>query len=65
MLSLSQPLLVRPVQVQDPAGQVIYDKRAQKQGQFAFTAKTSGDYKACFTTKGERWPGLTSKACAL
>jgi emp24/gp25L/p24 family/GOLD len=30
----------------------MYDKKGLAKGQFAFTTKEDGDYKACFTAKG-------------
>jgi p24 family protein delta-1 len=39
-------------QVEDPAGSVLYEKKDVTQGQFAFTTKEDGDFKACFTAKG-------------
>lgn len=40
------------VQVEDPGGSVLYEKKDVTQGQFAFTTKEEGDFKACFTAKG-------------
>jgi hypothetical protein len=31
---------------------VLYEKKDVTQGQFAFTTKEDGDFKACFTAKG-------------
>uniref|UniRef100_A0A7S1SV81 GOLD domain-containing protein n=1 Tax=Tetraselmis chuii TaxID=63592 RepID=A0A7S1SV81_9CHLO len=39
------------VKVEDPNGVVLYEHMAVKEGTFAFTSKTAGDYKTCFTAK--------------
>lgn len=36
------------VRVEDPAGVVLHETRGQSKGQFAFTSKTQGEYRACF-----------------
>lgn len=36
------------VRVEDPEAHVISDKKGESTGQFAFTTKTAGEYKACF-----------------
>lgn len=36
------------VRVEEPQGVVITDQRARSNGQFAFTSKVAGEYKACF-----------------
>ncbi|GMH33236.1 hypothetical protein BSKO_01070 [Bryopsis sp. KO-2023] len=36
------------VQVEDPKGKLLHDKR-DSSGQFTFTTKVAGEYKACFT----------------
>lgn len=50
-VSKSNPekLVALNVKVEDPKGVVIYNQASQVSGQFAFTSKVSGDYKACFT----------------
>ena len=40
-------------QVEDPHGQMVHEVQQKFEGQFAFTTKTAGEYKACFTVKGE------------
>ena len=37
------------LQVQDPKGVVLHSSEGQEPAQFAFTATTAGDYRACFT----------------
>ena len=44
---------VLAVQVEAPSGTVLYDQKGLQSGQFAFTTKEDGDFKACFTAKGE------------
>lgn len=46
--------LIRSVhrQVEDPSGHALFEKRGLSSGQFAFTTKEDGDFKACFTAKG-------------
>lgn len=39
------------VRVEDPAGLTLHEARGQAKGQFAFTSKTAGEYKACFTVQ--------------
>ena len=39
-------------QVDGPLSGVIYEKKEVSEGQFAFTAKVAGEYKACFTVRG-------------
>lgn len=41
-----------PPQVTDPGHSVLHSAKAQPKGQFAFTSKSAGEYKACFTTAG-------------
>lgn len=43
---------VLAVQVEAPSGTVLYDQKGLQSGQFAFTTKEDGDFKACFTAKG-------------
>ncbi|GBF95257.1 hypothetical protein Rsub_08288 [Raphidocelis subcapitata] len=38
------------VLVTDHSHQVLHQSKAQSSGQFAFTSKSAGEYKACFTT---------------
>ena len=38
------------LQVTDPGHSVLHSSKAQPKGQFAFTSKIAGEYKACFTT---------------
>ena len=40
------------VQVMDPQETVLYSRQNEEKGTFGFTSKTSGDFKACFTTRG-------------
>ena len=40
-------------QVEDPLGRTMFEKKASADGQFSFTTKEDGDYKACFTTRGQ------------
>lgn len=47
----SANLVPMTVKVEDPAGTVLYEKKDVTQGQFAFTTKEDGDFKACFTAK--------------
>ena len=42
-------------------GTVLFDKRGVSSGQFAFTTKEDGDYKACFTAKGRLQAGGLSR----
>lgn len=51
----AQPLLqcFATLQVSDQNNAALYTGRAQEKGQFAFTSKAAGEYKACFTTAGE------------
>lgn len=44
---LDQPVYV-DVRVEDPAGVVLHETRQQAKGQFAFTSKVQGEYRACF-----------------
>ncbi|KAG2484932.1 hypothetical protein HYH03_016318 [Edaphochlamys debaryana] len=37
------------VKVEDPHGAVLHESNGKSDGQFAFTAKTAGEYKACFS----------------
>jgi len=39
------------VKVEDPLGHPLFEKRGGSSGQFAFTTKEDGDFKACFTAK--------------
>ena len=39
-------------QVEDPLGHVLFTKHGTASGQFAFTTKEDGDFKACFSAKG-------------
>ncbi|MEW5301731.1 MAG: hypothetical protein WDW38_008360 [Sanguina aurantia] len=39
------------VKVDDPSGAVVHETNGKAEGQFAFTAKVSGEYKACFAVK--------------
>lgn len=39
------------IKVEEPSGRVLYEKRGISSGQFAFTTKEDGDFKACFTAK--------------
>lgn len=41
------------MQVDDPYSAAVYEKHSVSDGQFVFTTKTGGEYKACFTAKGE------------
>lgn len=45
-------------QVEDPNGAVVHETNAKAEGQFAFTAKVPGEYKACFSVKGVLTSGL-------
>lgn len=46
-----QPELV-DVRVEDPHGHAVYEERGKSgPGQFAFTTKTAGEFKACFTVR--------------
>jgi hypothetical protein len=38
---------------------VLHDTRAKSNGQFVFTTKAAGEYKACFVVHGKRrkWQG--------
>ena len=49
------------MQVEEPSGRVLYEKRGISSGQFAFTTKEDGDFKACFTAKGT----LNKSSCDL
>lgn len=40
------------VQVEDPHSAVLHESHGKTDGQFAFTTKSAGEYKACFTVKG-------------
>eukprot|EP00983_Pelagomonas_calceolata_P042160 1138376-Pelagomonas_calceolata.AAC.4 len=40
------------VQVEGPHSGVLYEKKDVSEGQFAFTAKIGGEYKACFSVRG-------------
>ena len=40
------------IQVEDPLGHVLFEKKETTSGQFAFTTKEDGDFKACFSAKG-------------
>jgi hypothetical protein len=42
------------LQVEDPLGHVLFTKHGTASGQFAFTTKEDGDFKACFSAKGAR-----------
>ena len=37
------------IKVEAPSGEIVYEKSNQLSGDFVFTAKEAGDYKACFT----------------
>jgi hypothetical protein len=39
--------------VEDPSGVVLFEESAKEKGTFAFTTKKAGDYKTCFTAKGQ------------
>ncbi len=47
------PNTTPPTQVTDHTHAVLHSAKAQPKGQFAFTAKSAGEYKACFTAPGE------------
>ena len=53
--------MLRFPQVEDPSGHTLFEKRGLSSGQFAFTTKEDGDFKACFTAKGARHLGGTSR----
>lgn len=50
----------RPTQVEDPHLAVLHEVQQKAEGQFAFTTKVAGEYKACFTVRGERPSGWWS-----
>jgi hypothetical protein len=39
-------------QVEDPHNQLLHENHGKSEGQFAFTTKVAGEYKACFTVRG-------------
>lgn len=41
-----------PMQVMNPNDEVLHTQQALAKSSFGFTAKMSGDYKACFTARG-------------
>jgi hypothetical protein len=41
------------MKVMDPNDRVVYQQSAKAKGTFGFTAEHAGDYKACFTCRGE------------
>jgi len=58
------------VQVEGPHAGVIYEKKEVSEGQFAFTAKVAGEYKACFSVRGadtvvKRAKRLTDTLCLV
>jgi len=42
------------LQVEGPHAGILYEKKDVSEGQFAFTAKFAGEYKACFSVRGAR-----------
>jgi emp24/gp25L/p24 family/GOLD len=40
------------LQVTDPKNKIVYEKKGELDGRFAFTTTETGDYKACFTARG-------------
>ena len=42
-------LAFKTIKVEAPSGEIVYEKSNQLSGDFVFTAKEAGDYKACFT----------------
>ncbi|EFJ44742.1 hypothetical protein VOLCADRAFT_82736 [Volvox carteri f. nagariensis] len=46
---LNQPSPPVTVKVEDPHGTVLHEATGKTEGQFAFTSKTAGEYKACFS----------------
>jgi len=55
-------------QVEDPLGHVLFTKHGTASGQFAFTTKEDGDFKACFSAKGEglqRGPAFLRRLLAV
>jgi emp24/gp25L/p24 family/GOLD len=40
------------LQVTDPKNKIVYEKKGELDGRFAFTTTEAGDYKACFTARG-------------
>ncbi len=46
------PYSVPHSQVEDPHGTILHESTGKAEGQFAFTSKQSGEYKACFAVRG-------------
>lgn len=40
-------------QVEDPHGTILHESTGKAEGQFAFTSKQAGEYKACFAVRGK------------
>ena len=53
---LSHPPLSPPrrPQFEDPQGQLVFERRGSSEGDFHFTSNGEGEYKLCFTAKGEQ-----------
>ncbi|PNH07925.1 Transmembrane emp24 domain-containing protein p24delta4 [Tetrabaena socialis] len=45
------PDVLVDVKVEDPHGTVLHETIGKTEGQFAFTSKSSGEYKACFSVR--------------
>ena len=48
--SLFAPL---SLQFEDPQGQVVFERHGASDADFHFTSNGEGEYKLCFTAKGE------------
>lgn len=59
-VSVAGPL---PAQVTSPALETEYQALSKNKGNFAFTAKTEGVHKMCFTNTSEDWPHCTILKC--
>lgn len=62
---LSHPPLSPPrhPQFEDPQGQLVFERHGSSEGDFHFTSNGEGEYKLCFTAKGEQKGFRLSRVC--
>lgn len=67
ILMLSTPLSMssppRRPQFEDPQGQLVFERHGSSEGDFHFTSNGEGEYKLCFTAKGEQIGFRLSRGC--
>ena len=47
------PSLPSPAQFEDPQGSLVFERSGSATGEFQFMSGSEGEYKLCFTAKGD------------